>query len=135
MQNIYLYTRIYLYICMRKHMYMHVHCEGSSNSNNNNGRQQEGVRKEEIQQWGTNTLMRSVKKTQNFILWEKAFIVWKKYLNVLHLLIFSICYRVWCSLNIVPLFVIWLLSIMYLYGYNNVSRHCDHNFIANLNVS
>ena len=46
---------------------MHVHCDGSYN----NGRQQEGVQKEEIQQCGTNTLMRTAKKSHNFILWEK----------------------------------------------------------------
>ena len=39
---------------------------------NNNGRRQGGVRKEEIQQWGTNTLMRTVKKTHNIKLREKG---------------------------------------------------------------
>ena len=38
----------------------------------NNGRRQGGVRKEEIQQWGTNTLMRTVKKTHNIKLREKG---------------------------------------------------------------
>ena len=41
------------------------------NNNNNNGRWQGGVRKEEIQQWGTITLMRTVKNTHNIKLREK----------------------------------------------------------------
>ena len=43
----------------------------NNNNNNNNGRRQGGVRKEEIQQWGTITLMRTVKKTHNIKLREK----------------------------------------------------------------
>jgi hypothetical protein len=48
--------------------------EGSYNNNNKNntGRRQGGVRKEEIQQWGTITLMRTVKKTHNIKLREKC---------------------------------------------------------------
>ena len=41
-------------------------------NNNNNGRRQGGVRKEEIQQWGTITLMRTVKNTHNIKLREKC---------------------------------------------------------------
>ena len=44
----------------------------NNNNNNNNGRRQGGVRKEEIQQWGTNTLMRTAKKTHNFKFMEKC---------------------------------------------------------------
>jgi hypothetical protein len=44
----------------------------NNNNNNNNGRRQGGVRKEEIQQWGTITLMRTVKNTHNIKLRENV---------------------------------------------------------------
>ena len=60
----------------KKYVYLEtVSGEGScnnNNNNNNNGRRQGGVRKEEIQQWRTITLMRTVKKTHNIKLREKC---------------------------------------------------------------
>ena len=53
----------YACMCICMHMHMHVHCEGCYN---NDGHRQE------TQQWETNTLMRPLNKTHNFVLWENA---------------------------------------------------------------
>ena len=45
----------------------------NNNNNNNHGRRQGGVWKEEILQWGTITLMRTVKNTHNIKLRDSKY--------------------------------------------------------------
>ena len=46
--------------------------DNDNDNNNDNPRRIRGVRKEENQQWGTNTLTRTVKETHNLMLREKG---------------------------------------------------------------